>query len=142
MFFLGMLRSDNGNLKLPGCDDIQEEKTELNEQLNAFFEPIEDGKDHVMYAIPHSVKIDPEILNNEYVDYLETNYKSKDLVYIFNRTRVSRIKVLRILSYLNSRGIVITQDVVKYALKFNYIYIEKDLDNINSVFKAKEKNWK
>lgn len=142
LFFLGMLRSDNGNLKLPGCDDIQEEKTELNEQLNAFFEPIEDGKDHVMYAIPHSVKIDPEILNNEYVDYLETNYKSKDLVYIFNRTRVSRIKVLRILSYLNSRGIVITQDVVKYALKFNYIYIEKDLDNINSVFKAKEKNWK
>lgn len=142
LFLLGMLRSDNGNLKLPGCDDIREEKTELNEQLNAFFEPIEDGKDHVMYAIPHSVKIDPEILNNEYVDYLETNYKSKDLVYIFNRTRVSRIKVLRILSYLNSRGIVITQDVVKYALKFNYIYIEKDLDNINSVFKAKEKNWK
>lgn len=142
LLLIAMIRSDNWSLKLTGQDDIQEEKTELSEQLNLLFEQLEDGENHVMYAIPNSVKIDPEVLNNEYVNYLETNYKVKDLAYIINRTRISRIKVLRVLSYLNSQGIDITEDVVKYALKFNYIYIEKDLDNINSIFRSKEKNRK
>ena len=95
-----------------------------------------------MYVIPQSVKINEAIFDNEHIDYLENNYKKDTLTYVINRTRVSRIKVLRILSYLNSRGIDINQDVIQYAFRFNYIYTANDLDNIMNIFKSKKKNWK
>ncbi len=117
------------------------EKTDLDRELDEFFlHETCDGDE--LWIIPHIVQIIPEIFENEYVSHLESNYRVQDLIYSINKTRVSRIKVLRVLSYLSDRGVEITKDVVKYALKFNYIFTENDLENINNVFNQKKKIWK
>lgn len=139
--FLMQLKKKENDFKVDDPDDVLEH-SELYNKLNSYFTSIEDEDNCVMYVIPQNVKVDETIFNNEYIDYLENNYKKDTLTYIVNRTRVSRIKVLRILSYLNSQGIDINQEVIQYALRFNYIYTENDLENIMNIFESKEKNRK
>lgn len=115
------------------------EKTVFEQELDKFFLHAINGMQEELWIIPHNVQIVPEIFENEHVSYLESNYRSKEYTYLINKTRVSRIKTLRILSHLLNHDIEITQDVVKYALKFNYIFTQNDLENINSVFMRKKK---
>lgn len=117
---------------------FKDEKTQLDIDLNSLFDSVETPGEEPLYIIPHDTIIDEEVLNNEYISYLEQTYKHEKYLYVINGTRVSRIKVLRIISYLKTKGVEITEDVVKYALKFNYVFIKNDLQNINDVFNQKK----
>lgn len=123
-------------------DSYKVEKTDYECELDQYFLHATDRLGSELWIMPHTVKIEPTILENEYVNYLESNYRIQAFAYLINKTRVSRIKVLRVLSYLFNQGIEITKDVVKYALKFNYIFTKGDLENIDSVFNQKKKIWK
>lgn len=116
--------------------DIVKEENEFYEELNSNLIQLYDMEGNDFYVIPYIEIVHEEILENEYIDYLEQNYRKGNFIYKINDTRVSRIKVLRTINYLTHIGIEITKDVVLYALKLNYIYIDDDLENINNAFSS------
>lgn len=116
--------------------DIVKEENEFYEDLNSNLIQLYDMEGNDIYVIPYIETVHEEILENEYIDYLEQNYKKGNFIYKINDTKVSRIKVLRAINYLTHNGIEITKDVVLYALKLNYIYIDDDLENINNAFSS------
>ena len=114
--------------------EYHREYTEFEKKLNSYFDVLRGTKD--VFIIPLDAKIDESLNDNEFIDYLNQKYYY-DFAYNIEDTLVSKIKVLRVLSYLKQNGIDITEEVVKYALSFNYIFIDKDYENIDNVFKEK-----
>lgn len=127
------------NIKIPVL-----EETEYEKSLYKFFELLLDAEGEEYYCIPLEYVVDHSLEENEYVKYLDENYKKGRFVYVINNeTRVSRIKVLRVLNLLNKNNIEITEDAVKFAMKFDLIGYPCDIENINKAFndfkKGKEK---
>lgn len=109
------------------------EVTEYEQELYKYFEILTDLDDIPFYAIPLEVLVDHSLEENEYIKYLDSKYKRGRFVYVINdETRVSRVKVLRILTLLNSKGIEINSDALKFAMKFDLVGYEKDIENINN----------
>lgn len=117
----------------------EEDEDELTEYLNSKLERFETDEGDVCYDIPFTNNLSQEVLNHPLVVYIEKNYSSVPFLYNIRGTTVSRIKVLRVLNYFALQGIEITEEVVKYAMKLNFIFLGNDLENINAVFKNKTK---
>ena len=127
--------SINPNYKLDVSSvEIPElEVTDYEKELYKYFEQLIDQEDIPFYTIPLEVLVDHSLEENEYIKYLDEKYKKGRFVYVINEeTRVSRIKVLRILNVFNSKGIEINADTVKFAMKFDLIGYESDINNINN----------
>ena len=104
-----------------------------------YFGSDEENTGETYYFIPQEQGIDKEIYENEYVKYLEENYRHGKNVYLFNGTRVSKIKLLRILSYFAQKEIEIDDSAVKFALKFDLIAEQEDYDNIDEAIDSYKK---
>lgn len=76
--------------------------------------------------------ITKDIINNNYVKFLDSHYMIDEFTYIINDTRISRKKVLRIVKNLLSNNIDIGENEIKYALSYNSILTENDLKNIEN----------
>ena len=80
--------------------------------------------------IEYTANINPNIFDNESIKFLEDNYKKDEYLYDINGVRISRQKVIRIINTFINKGIVITEDEIKYALTYNSIINQEELDTI------------
>ncbi len=117
-------------------ENLEYEHDSIDDKLDLMFSDEEtDFHGYPVKVIPIDIMpCEPTELNNEFVNYLEQRYKRNEWVYQIKQTRISRIKVLRFINYMLKCNIDITEDVVKYGLKLNYIFLDKDLQNINNAF--------
>lgn len=105
--------------------DIQ--KFEIDDEKQAFYDTITQKQ---------IVSEDIEVLEEPIVKKIEEKYKTSRFVYDINGTRISRLKVLRVLNSLYENEIDIGFDEVRYALGYNSILNNNDINHIyNSINK-------
>ena len=122
-----------GLLKSYGVKTIED----IKEKLNIHDFKIDEEK-HSFYDTIIQKQVyseDMELLNNPYVKRLENKYKISRFIYDINGTRISRLKVIRILSNFKERGIEIGEDEIKYALGYNSILDNNDINHISNCVK-------
>jgi len=114
--------------------DIPEfEETKFEKELYKHFDVMKDSDGIKSYVIPLEYMVDHSLEENEYIKYLDENYRQGKYVYLVGEnTRVSRIKVLRILTMFKDKGIEINEETVKFAMRFDLIGFQNDIDNINN----------
>lgn len=113
------------------------ELDEYSEYLYSLFEKKEDNENQPYYFIPSNIFINDNLFENEFVKELDEKYKVNNLFYMIHGTKVSRVKFLRVLSSLMLNGIDIREEEVKFALKFNYVFVSEDYRNIDRLFGQK-----
>ena len=85
-------------------------------------------------------ELNPMIFDNPFISFLEQNFKTDNMTYDINNTRISRQKVLRLCSILMFSNIDIGQDEILYCLTNESLLNEKDITNIKDfIFLQKEK---
>ena len=118
--------------------EFKETKEEI--ELYKYFESFIDQDGEQFYAIPLEIAVDHSLEENEYIKFLDEKYrKGRNLYVIADDTRVSRVKVLRVLSLFKQNGIDLTEDKVKFAMKFDLIGYQSDIYNINNAFNEMKK---
>lgn len=121
-------------LKLSDQDVIKE----FGQRIPLFLSDEEAG---TLKAIIDNSKVnDINVEDNKFIKHLDNNYMLKDehgnkneFVYKINSTLISRKKVLRICQALKNNNIVITEGIIKYAISYNSILNENDVNNINNI---------
>ena len=123
--------------------DLEKDKLLLSMNLNEIdkkyyklFNLFYDSKGDIYRSVPLDYIVDHSLEENDYIKYLDSTVRKEEYIYLLNNTtRISRIKVLRVLNFLNKNGYEIGEDEVKFALKFDFLGSDEDILNIENAFK-------
>ena len=74
-----------------------------------------------------------DVDNNSFIKFLDENYMENEYVYKINTTYISRKKVYRICQILKDNNTKITEDTIKYAISYNSILNQEDVENISAI---------
>ena len=120
-------------------EEIKKAMEEMGNPIveDAFKKPQLDGQRvEFMKALEDRINITMDsIKQNIVVQFLDKKYMKNEYLYMIGNTRISRKKVLRIFYSLAKEGYTISinqPDTIKYALAYNSILTQEDVDNINN----------
>lgn len=87
-------------------------------------------------------KIPVQVMNQPLVKSIEEKNLEDDFTYLFNGTRISRPKFLRVCANMVNSGTgAITKEMVKFALAYNSILTDTDVNNIENFQKVGKKGY-
>ena len=125
-------RDSNYNVKYKSTDKSYPDLEKLISLIKPVSLELPDDKIQKINSIDieYSTNINPSVFENESIKFLEDNYKKDEYLYEINGIRVSRQKVIRIISTFINKGIEITEDEIRYALTYNSIINQEELETI------------
>ncbi|MBR2248512.1 MAG: hypothetical protein IKG58_01970 [Bacilli bacterium] len=83
--------------------------------------------------------IPSNVFNQKWIKLIERKNKYDEFTYMFNGTRISRPKVLRVCAHLLNDVENLNPAMIKYALAYNSILNDQDVDNIEDFQNALKK---
>ena len=133
-------------LKLPFYQTNSDIFGKTKEDVFALYDAINHGSDETiiydeLVRLGNIDNISTIALDDEYIMYLENNYKENEYMYNINGVIVSRYKVLRYYSSLIKQDdINPSEDLIMYAVTLNSMLDQEELNNVyQNIHKITEK---